>query len=114
MEAIHPLFQPTVIAVHMLNVIRAGHSLALTIAHYLMSHALHFTETGIHARAIATQHRIRRNKGLQDRDNCFGIHLYQLKICMVASTGLHHHHRDVIGPGSPGSPFTSSTPSQTR
>ncbi len=103
-----------VISVYMLNVECSYHPLTLTIAHYLMSHALHFTETGIHARAIATQHRIRRDKGLQDRDNCFGIHLFQLKICMVASTVLHHHHRDVIRPGSPGSPFTSTTPSQTR
>ena len=35
---------------------------------HLMSHALLFTETGIHVRAIATQHCIRRDKVLQDRD----------------------------------------------
>ena len=58
MEPLHPLLQPTVISVYMLDVVRANHTLALTIAHDLMGHSLRFAETGIHPGAIATQHRI--------------------------------------------------------
>jgi hypothetical protein len=43
-----------------------------------------------------------------------GVHLFQLKIRMMASTVLHHHHRDVIRPGSPGSSFTTAMPCRTR
>ncbi|MOA64191.1 hypothetical protein D3C78_1901720 [compost metagenome] len=59
MEALHPLFQPMVIPVHMLDVIRTDHPFALAIVHYLMSHSMHFAKTRIHTRTIATQHRIR-------------------------------------------------------
>ncbi len=38
MEALHPLFQPMVIAVYMLNVECSYHPLTLTIAHHLMGH----------------------------------------------------------------------------
>ncbi|OCW47880.1 hypothetical protein A6763_20445 [Aeromonas caviae] len=58
MEPLHPLFQSTVISVYMLDVVRANHTLALTIAHDLMGHSLRFAETGIHPGAVATQHRI--------------------------------------------------------
>ncbi|MNR49728.1 hypothetical protein D3C85_1691430 [compost metagenome] len=58
MEPIHPLFQPPVISVYMLDVVRANHALTLTIAHDLMGHSLRFAETGIHPGTIATQHRI--------------------------------------------------------
>ena len=38
MEPLHPLFQPMVISVHMLDVIRTDHPFALTIAHHLMGY----------------------------------------------------------------------------
>ena len=63
MEPLHPLFQPPVVPVHMLDVVGANHALALTITHDLMGHSLRFAETGIHPGAIATQHRIWRDKG---------------------------------------------------
>ncbi len=59
MEPLHPLFQPMVISVHMLDVIRTDYPFALTIAHHLMGYTLFLAETGIHTRPIATQHRIR-------------------------------------------------------
>lgn len=59
MEPLHPLFQPMVISVHMLDVIRTDYPFALTIAHHLMGYTLFLAETGIHSRSIATQHRIR-------------------------------------------------------
>ena len=58
MEPLHPLLQPTVISVYMLDVVRTNHTLALTIAHDLMGHSLRFAETGIHPGTVATQHRI--------------------------------------------------------
>jgi hypothetical protein len=114
METLHPLFQPMVIPVHVLDVIRTDHPFALAIVHYLMGYALLFAETGIHTRTIATQHCIRLHQRLQDRDDRLGIYLLQLKIRMVASTVLHHHHRDVIRPGSTGSPLATTMPWRTR
>ncbi len=58
-EAHHPLLQPMVIAVYMLDVIRTDHPFTLAIVHDLMGYALLFAETGIHTRTIATQHSIR-------------------------------------------------------
>ena len=43
----------------MLDVIRTNHPFALTIVHHLMGHPMRLAETGIHARTIATQYRIR-------------------------------------------------------
>ena len=40
MEPLHPLFQPMVISVHMLDVIRTDYPFALTIAHHLMGYTL--------------------------------------------------------------------------
>ncbi len=45
MEPLHPLFQSTVISVYMLDVVRANHTLALTIAHDLMGHLLKLAYT---------------------------------------------------------------------
>ncbi len=54
MEPLHPLFQPMVISIYVLDVIRTDHPFALTITHYLMGYTLFFAETGIHTRSIAT------------------------------------------------------------
>lgn len=105
MEPLHPLFQPPVISVYMLDVVRANHALALTITHDLMGHSLRFAETGIHPGAIATQHRIWRDKRCQNCHHRLGIHFLQLKIRMVASPVLNHHHRDVIRPCASGTAF---------
>ena len=59
MEPLHPLFQPMVISVYMLDVIRTNHPFAPTIVHHLMSYPLRLAETGIYARTIATQYRVR-------------------------------------------------------
>ena len=47
MEPLHPLFQPMVIPVYVLDVIRTDHPFALTIAHHLMGYTLFFAETGV-------------------------------------------------------------------
>ncbi|MNK69080.1 hypothetical protein D3C87_884600 [compost metagenome] len=58
MEPRHPLLQPPVISVHMLDVIRIHHPLSRPVMDHLMCHALLFAEAGIHRRPVAAQHRI--------------------------------------------------------
>ncbi len=45
METLHPLFQPMVIPVHVLDAICTDHPFALAIVHYLMGYALCLAKT---------------------------------------------------------------------
>ena len=79
-EPAHPLFQPLVVPVYMLDVIRTHDPFPLSVVHHLMCNSLPPTETCIHPRAIATEHRIRRNKRLEHSLDSLGIQSLQLKI----------------------------------
>ena len=108
-EPAHPLLQALVIPVYMLDVIRAHDSFPLSVVHHLMRYAVLPTETGIHPRAITAENCIRRDKRPQSHLYGIGIQSLQLKICQMACSVLHHHHRDVIRPGSSGAPLTTTT-----
>ncbi len=112
-EPAHPLFQPLVVPVYMLDVRRTHDPFPLSVVHHLMRYSLPPTETCIHPRAIATEHRIRRNKRLEHSLDSLSIQSLQLKIRQMTRSVLHHHHRDVIRPGSSGSPLTSSPTGRT-
>ncbi len=71
-------------------------------------------EAVIHTRAITTQRPLPGDKGLQNRDDHLGIHLFQLKICMMTCPVLYHYHRNIIPSGSTGSPFTTMMSRLTR
>jgi len=63
-EPTHPFFQPFVVPVHMLDVIRTHDSFPSPVMHHLMRYSLLPTETGIHTRSIAAEHRIPTISGL--------------------------------------------------
>jgi len=59
MESLHPLFQPSVVPVHMLDVICAHDSFPYPVVHDLMRYPLSLAEAGIDPSAIAAEYRIR-------------------------------------------------------
>ncbi|MBD5792343.1 hypothetical protein BH823_04450 [Aeromonas hydrophila] len=69
-------------------------------------------ETRIHPGTIAAQDGIRGDKRLKHRLHSPGIQLFQLEVSQVASSVLHHHHRDVIRPCASGTAFAATMASQ--
>ncbi len=102
MEPHHPSFQPTVVTVHVLDVIGPYDWLAFSIVHHLMCQPLLMAETRIDLRFVTAKHGIRCNQRHEYRLDRSGIHLIQLEIGQMPRSVLHHHHRDVICPGATG------------
>ena len=72
-EPPHPLFQPPVVPVYMLDVIRTHDSLPWSVVHHLMRYSLPSTETCLHPSAIAAEYRVRGDKRLEHRPDGLGI-----------------------------------------
>ncbi len=84
MESFHPLLQPPVISVHMLDVVCPNDSLTSTVVHHLMCYAPRLAETGIHPCTITAEHCIGRDEWLQHRFHRLRIQPFQLKVGLMA------------------------------
>ena len=98
----------------MLDVVCPNDSLTSTVVHHLMCYAPRLAETGIHPCTITAEHCIGRDEWLQHRFHRLRIQPFQLKVGLMARPVLHHHHRDVIPPGPPGTPFPATMSCRTR